>query len=222
VKLAIYTANFGGIDTFHTLADLPKSDLYDRVLFTDDQTCRWRANELADHVFVVPPQANPRLQAKAFKCQLHSLQHHVSIWVDSSAVIPDGEALVRMALEHLPFGLWAHPDRTNIYDELKLSETLPKYQDQVQEMKDMVADYERYGFPVHRGPLYASGVIVRDHRDPVVNAAIARWWREITHWGVTQDQLSLPVALEDVSVSTFPQNLWTNDWVQWAGHNHQR
>lgn len=220
MKVAIYTANFGGIDTFHTLADLPKSDLYDRVLFTDDETCRWRAKDLADYVFVQKPEGDPRLQAKAFKLELHSLQHDASIWVDSSAVIPDGDAFVKMALEHLPLGMWRHPDRTNIFDELMLSMTVPKYDDQRTQMTEMVSDYERYGFPVHAGPLYASGVIVRDRHDPIVRAAIMRWWREITHWGVTQDQLSLPVVLENVSVSEFPQSLWMNDWVQWAGHNH--
>lgn len=219
MKVALYTCTLGGIDE---VQPMPTGELFDSWLFTDDMAAIFET-ALADNVKVdgcIAAPMNARRDAKYMKLfpwKVLPENYDVSIWVDGSAVIPDGDALVSMALEHLPLGLWAHPDRDDLEDEVIASRGLSKYD--WMPLEEQVASYR---LAPHSG-LWATGMIARDHRHPGMRSLMQFWWEEIEKWSL-QDQLSLPYVLHQASVtpSTFPGNQWENEWISWTPHLHER
>ena len=84
-----------------------------------------------------------------------------------------------------------HPSRDCIYDEVRASEGMVKYEGLP--LREQAESYRRAGFPEHNG-LMACGIIVRMMKNSMLRSINRDWWKEIKAWSY-HDQISLPFVL---------------------------
>jgi hypothetical protein len=232
----VYTAIFGEYDKLKQ--PLPQVASCDFICFTDtnmpSRVGLWRVVRVRRD-----PKLDSRLQSRWFKHLSHkafpnghlalryawlpfSPRADVSIWIDASLRIKSQNFATDMhiALGASAWAMFPHPDRDCIYDEARLTATLPKCQGlpiipQVEAYRSVV--------PRHAG-LYACGVIVR--REPA--AAVVRgvgelWWEQCLTW-TYRDQLSLPYVLRKVGQcepAHIPEQLRSNHWFDILPHEKE-
>jgi O-antigen biosynthesis protein len=191
MKIAIYTAIFGGYDQ---LKPQPPFQGVDYICFTDSElptvVANWRvirATATAEH---------PRLAAKRFKTCPHLFidpRYDITIWIDGSIVI-SGADFVTRCISGLGINRIAcmnHPVGRCIYQEAAGCLHFEKYRGLP--ILEQVEHYRTLGYPENNG-LAACGIIVRDHRDKVVAQIGEDWLQENVRW-TYQDQLSFPYVL---------------------------
>jgi hypothetical protein len=208
-KISLLTAIFGGFDEVP-----PKPDGFDEYILVSDVPIK------SDWQNVVLGQGgDPRLSSKVpkFRPDLF-VSHQSSVWMDASLRDPKkwlAKASTQL-LENFDIGLFRHPDRSTVAEEVGLSLSLFKYH-----KMPLMAQLQRYtdsGFR-DEGGLWACGVIARNHND--LNRRLGdRWLIENICWS-TQDQISLPFLLEQLNIvpGSFEEGLWTGP-LQWHGHKH--
>jgi hypothetical protein len=214
VRVVLYTALFGGVDTlkeFDTAGYLFYA-FTDRPAVSGTWTCVMEVEAV-----------NARLEAKWFKMHPRKLPtplepDDVTIWLDASITLLDTRKFVETcvgAVEDAPIAFFRHPERDNIVDEAAVSACLPKYADQ--KIDDQVAAYLEEGLPDGHG-LWAGSVIVR--RFGLTDRIDLAWWHEnVTR--TIQDQISLPYVLWRLGVTpgTIPGNVYGSPMHSrvWAG-----
>ena len=112
--------------------------------------------------------------------------------------------------------LFEHPDRDCIYDEAKLSSTLPKYKGQ--RCLEQVAHYQKDGMPVENG-LYACTVMARQGDTSEFDN---EWWQENLTWGY-QDQISYAYLCwkHDKYPNIFPFYQYHNEYIDSSNMNRR-
>lgn len=234
MRVAIYTAIFGGYDRLKTQ---PQQTIdCDYFCFTDVKQLSvegWRQVHVASE-----PNLHPRMQAKYYKILAHKIfpagrldwryltwkerlrrvQYDAIIWLDGSIQI-NSRAFVEEFVHSIDQSGWAmfvHPERDCIYDEAEVSSSMPKYRDQ--QLRQQADAYRAEGYPANNG-LFACGIIGRDPHSSVVKLVGEDWWRENTRW-TYQDQISLPVVLwrRGLCCATVKLNLWDNPWLSYIPH----
>lgn len=215
MKLAIYTAIYGGYETPKPLKDLGVP----AYLYTDNPSLvapGWEIRVRRHYIATVrgsPAVTGPMLAHKWWKCRpdLACPGVDVSLWVDGSMEITVGDYVERV-LGALGSDDWAcvpHPARNCIYPEAAFSATLARYD--ASSINAQAAFYRNVvGHPANWG-LIATGANVRRHTPEVIELG-QQWWDECTHWS-HQDQLSLPVLLRLAEGKVkWNMNL---PWFQW-------
>ena len=215
--MIVYTAIYGGYDTPKPPRPHPAVTAW--MLFTDDQEIYapgWTV------IFERRKAEHPRMAAKWLKC--HPPEWPVppfpprqmdplSLYLDASIRLRD-PSLIDAALAALLKSEWAmypHPERTTIEEEVEASRGMAKYRGLGEKMDRQVAWYRQNGRPSAPG-LWAGGIIARRSTE-VVRSAGARWYADCERW-TYQDQVSLPVVLEEHGISvealTLGGSLWQN------------
>lgn len=197
MKVAIYTAIYGGYETVKPLKDLN----IPAYLYTDDPShaeVGWDVRVVPHGIATVkgnPAVTAPMLAHKWWKCHPHLAcpDADVSLWIDGSMEIAVDDYVER-SLAALGSDDWTcvpHPARNCIYPEAAFSATLARYDAQA-----IHAQAHFYGsvvgHPMNWG-LVATGANVRRHTPEVIELG-QQWWQECINWS-HQDQLSLPVLL---------------------------
>jgi hypothetical protein len=199
----VYTALYGGYDR---LIEPCEQDLeVDWICFTDDpdlESATWQIVHDAGH------GATPRLSSKWPKAVPHLAlpNHRWTIWVDANMAV-DNPAFAREALGFVDdrgIALFAHPQRTCIYDEARACQRIPQCRDLpvLEQVDSYRAEHPR------RWGLYACGTIARDRDAGPVRALGEDWYAEMERW-TPRDQLSFPVAARRAGVrpAVFPHHL---------------
>lgn len=213
--MIVYTAIYGGYDALKPHVDHPAVERW--VCYTDDSNLECPGWE----VIVEPARyAHPCVSAKWRKCHPPAdVVDAESLWVDGSVQV-DNPAFVDTVSDLLtydhPICMVAHPDRNNIRDEAMASHAIAwaKYG-----QFDLGAQVDRY--EARKGPtkgLWATTVIGRLHTREVLQLGAA--WFAHNDLLSYQDQLSLPVLLEDYGIEpvAIPGNLTNNPLFRWRGH----
>ena len=215
MRVAIYTAIYGGYETPKPLKDLG----IPAYLYTDDPSTSvdgWSTVTVRHHVATLrgsPAVTSPMLAHKWWKCHPHLAcpDADVSLWIDGSMEVVVGDYVER-ALAALGSDDWAcvpHPARSCIYPEAWFSATLARYD--APSINAQASFYRNVvGHPANWG-LVATGANVRRHTPEVIELG-QQWWDECINWS-HQDQLSLPVLLR-LSEGKVKWNM-NMPWHQW-------
>lgn len=198
MRVALYTAVYGGYETPKPLKDLN----IPAYLYTDDRSIvadGWIVRHVPHFIATVkgsPVVTGPMLAHKWWKCRpdLACPDVDISLWIDGSMEICVDDYVER-CLAALGSDDWAcvpHPARSCIYPEAAFSATLARY-----DAAAIHAQVDFYGsvmgHPLNWG-LVATGANVRRHTPEVIELG-KQWWQECINWS-HQDQLSLPVLFK--------------------------
>lgn len=215
MRAAVISAAFGGYDEPHE--PVQQTTECEWVYVTDNPELEapgW------DVVLAPGYGMHPRREAKVPKCfpfLYAALGTDVTIWLDGSMAVCSPSFVGDMVAlaDTADVAQFVHPWRDCIYAEATESAPLPKYREEP--VGAQAAAYLEAGHPQHWG-LWATGVIVRRHSDPVVNMGRA-WWHEIDHWSY-QDQVSQPYVLRqaDLRPASIPGGVYDNQWLQYRAH----
>lgn len=168
-----------------------------------------------------PADEHPNRAAKKPKMHPASFTSaSASVWIDASFRVVSPR-FVAEALEVAHRSLsgvaqFAHPWRSDLFDEAKVSFDLPKYSGEKAKIREQVVSYERAGMPRNWG-LWATGVIARRHDD-----AVLRWgdfWAGQIRAYSYQDQISHPYACWAAGVrpANLPGDHFHNPWLAYEG-----
>lgn len=235
-RVALVTANFGGIDE---LRALPEHSI-DAFYYTDAETVsRADATALESWSRVVVPNYprhdfNPRLRAKYFKLQIHRLPeastHRWLVWADSSVLFKSTEfiedSISRLASlpEDERLLVVPHPDRETVLEEYEFIRDeiaagneylITRYRDE--KMTEQMRYFERRGWDVN-APLWCGTFWIVENSS-FFNRIWDDWWDQNLRFGM-MDQLSLPVLLEahGVTPAMLDIVLWDNEYFRKAKH----
>lgn len=221
-KVAVYTTIFGGYD--HLLPVIRQNHQADFFCITDSPPEVIQST--ADHdqwniIQVNQPRKDlhPRMRAKWYKIfpwEIDELRNYeVVIFVDGCVLIQSPH-FISFCLANLKsdIAVFQHPERNCIYDEVKASDIMVKYQD---ESIHQQAEYYRKFFPSNAG-LYACTVIVRKNTERI-RALMDSWMHENLKF-TWQDQLSFPVVcrVHKIIPDILPGNLYDNPYFKRIGH----
>jgi hypothetical protein len=210
-----FTAIYGDYDSLKPHPDHPLVDEW--ICYTDNPDLNGDGWDVRCEPL---PYQHPRVAAKWWKT--HPPQADVSVWLDGSVALADGSDYFDVLYDCLAtsdLAMFEHPDRTCIYEEAAVSRTMQKYVGQP--LEEQVALYRSRGWP-QNGGLYASTTFARRHTPTVLQFGAA--WFAHNHLMTYQDQLSLPVILDQYGLkpTPIPGNLWRNRWFGIAGHASDR
>ena len=208
MKIALITANIGGIDEIH--APVKQKEDYEFIYITE--------NTLPFPL----PNFNNRMKGKYFKTQPHTfLDHDIFIWLDSSVEIIDGTFItwVKEKLKDHEFVCSLHPERDNVYDEIAYITTmmssgnkylLERYAGQPFEQEKLFYVGSGMFGPLYNGWFYATR---NNHR---VNKVLNEWWELIVRYtNFDQTQLSFVLWSHNVKVNVVD----TSDYL--VRHKHK-
>ena len=192
-NLVIYSAIFGKYDTIHEpTCKVP----YRMVLFTDmDITSNtWEV------VKVPSIYEDATRSARKYKILPHRYfkDTKYSIWIDGNFNIINENIsdLLKYVDGVNKFAACDHihcyDKRDCIYDEFNIIMHFGglnnNYKDNPILMKNQIGRYAQEGYPAHNG-LISSGILVREHNDPICKSTMEMWWNELK-FGSKRDQLS--------------------------------
>lgn len=210
-----YTAVYGNYDELKQHPDSLRVSEW--IAYTDDPDLKSDDWDVRYHPL---PFQHPRMAAKWWKCH-PPLEAMESVWIDGSVQLYNAAYFDVLAacLDDQPITMFVHPDRDCIYEEAVVSRMMLKYEGQA--LEQQVGLYEQRGWPSHGG-LWASTTFARRHTPRVLQFGAA--WFAHNHLLTYQDQLSLPILLEQYGLTPapIPGNLWRNDWFAVAHHRSDR
>jgi hypothetical protein len=188
MKIAIISANIGGIDNFQPIAKQKEKI----------ELCYYTENNLPFPL----PNIDNRMKGKYLKTQPHTfLNHDIFIWIDACVEIKDGTfaTWILEKLKHHEFISSPHPDRDNVYDELDYivssmkrgsNYLLERYAKQP--FKQEKEFYREEGLPEYF-PLY-NGWFYACRNNERMNKVFNQWW-ELTLRYSNFDQSQLAFVL---------------------------
>jgi len=236
-RIALITANFGGIDG---LKVLPSHEGIDAFYYTDAGTVAAASPEaMKTWTQVLVPNYprddfSPRLRARYFKHQIHRLDevrdHRWLVWADSSLQFHDLEFVVKQiqVLARLPAHqrvlLVPHPDRKTIQEEFRFIQggieggdpyLVQRYAHE--KMPEQMEYFQSRGWNLD-SKLWCGTFWVMENSERLRRAWDA-WWDQNLRFGM-MDQLSLPVILEDHGIEprALDVNLSRNEHFTWETH----
>jgi hypothetical protein len=236
-KIALVTANFGGIDE---PKPLPDRNGIDATYYTDEgSAARCRPEVAATWSRVVVPNYprhdfNPRLRARYFKHQIHRLDEvrdaRWLVWADSTLQFHElqfvsrwASALARLP-EHKRLLVVPHPERKTIWEEFRFIQGLidqgheylaQRYANE--HMPEQMAYFKSRGWDLE-SPLWCGTFWMMENSE-LMRRAWDAWWDQNLRFGM-MDQLSLPVilTLHGIDPQPLPVNLWKNEHFTWVAH----
>lgn len=217
MKIAVYVTIFGDYDQ---LKVVPKQEVKaDYFVITDNPDLK--LNGWKTVVAKIPRHdLHPRMRAKFFKlfpweCE-ELASYQITIYLDASIRITAAN-FIATCIKNLnqDLLLFRHPQRNCIYAEGNASMALRKYTNEP--IREQLAFYRKF-HPANDG-LYAGGILVRKHTEPV-RRIMSDWWFENMKFSY-QDQLSLPVVLRanGFKPSVFAENQYKNSFLRVEWHD---
>lgn len=171
MKIAVITANIGGIDTFHSI---PEQTVY-----------------FEQHYFTAAPEGitgNDRMKALYYKCNMYQLvlEVDVFIWLDGKVkvVVNDFVEKIIAALGNGDIAALKHHERNCIYQEVDHIEhcmrkgnqyLLARYKDKP--LRRQVEAYRYYGYPANNG-LNDCCIIAMKNNNAAAGVSNG-WWHDV-------------------------------------------
>ena len=232
-KIALITANFGGIDL---LKPLPEHAGIDCFYFSDSEvrgdTTNWTHLIKCNY-----PRTDfsPRLKSRYFKHQIHRLDevsgYEYLVWADSTlqfrnlSFILNYAEILRSKDPRARFLAVPHPDRETVLQEyefihnsiLEGNEYL-RIRYAAEKMTEQMNYFYSKSWNV-KARLWCGTFWMVENSD-LYHRAWDDWWDQNLKWGL-MDQLSLPVILEKWGIETqpLPVKLWDNEFFAYIQHD---
>jgi hypothetical protein len=209
MKIAIYTAVFGGYDPIKP--QVKQNLSADFFYFTDQEITHpdWK-------VIIVPAEADSRRQAKFYKLLPHKIPelegYDLTIWIDGSYTLkrPDFAEWVISFISESGWSIFPHTEFKNLYEEADEMAKVKKYQHMP--ITEQAEYYKSQGCPEDSGLFYGS-MIARDMHNLQWQKISEAWWQENIKWTL-RDQISLPYVLwkEQGKIDIMDADLYHNDY----------
>lgn len=235
--VAIFTANFGGIDE---PSKFSQGKGYSGFYFTDLATKDGSSEEIIDSWpnFCTPNYPrhdfNSRLRAKYFKLQPHRIdglqRFRYLCWIDARVSIRRYDFVLDTIerLKSLPsnrrLAIFAHPVRNTVKDEfdfiaagIAAGNRRLMVQYGSENMSGLIEYYEKQGLDLS-SRLVAAGFWIRENNEPM-NQCWDVWWDHTLKFTI-MDQLSLPVIMNKMGIEPelIPGNIYSNDIIKLRKH----
>lgn len=220
-KIAIYTCIIGDYDKLREPYFVPNNcDFYVITDASIDKNSNWKkidpySNNCIDKSWN-PTKINR--YCKMHPCDFFE-DYRYSIYLDGSyEIFTDLTEFVNDISEY-GMAFFRHPDRTCVYDEIKVCIKLKK------DKKEILLKQKEYlrnkGIKENYG-LVAAGIIARDHHNDICKKVMSDWWVEYIKYS-QRDQISLISALYDNSImpeeiSTLKGGVFSNCSVDIGSH----
>jgi hypothetical protein len=168
---------------------IPPTDDYDRVLFTDRPTLSldgWETRVLDSHDLGSARESRrPKLLPHRFL-----EEYEWSLYVDNNVVLTDACARWLAQCQRLPktFYAFSHPWRTCAYEEAE--RVISVGYDDEKRVREQIDHYQSCGFPRDFG-LVVGNVLLRRHNDPHLVQVLETWYEHILRYS-KRDQISFP------------------------------
>ena len=221
-SVCVYTVMIGNYEALNEQPAALRSDI-PFICLTDDPSLTsktWQIIELAP-AFKMDPVRSQRV--------LKICPHLVgaldgfdrSLYIDNSVVLHDTpEQVIRHYGWAQGIGLPTHSFRESVMDEF-IEVARVGYDDQSR-IFEQLNHYLAYGEPTLSERPYWTAIMLRDHRDERVRAAMLRWAEHVLRYS-RRDQLSLNAALRDAGVAPVRWELDNHEsWFHSWPHAHQR
>lgn len=217
IKVAVYTAIFGGYDTAPELNYVDEA--LDYILFTDQSDFKapspWQVR-VVPAIFV-----DPQVDARRIKLLSHQFlpEYDASVWIDGNFSLHQlTKKLVHEILCRAPVALCKHQFRNCIYEEA--AEILKRGIDARTPVIRQTQYYQARQFPAKFG-LHATSFLVRNHLDSATIKMNMRWW-EILSSNSKRDQLSFDYVRweSNIPILPLPFNLRENTLYFWGKGGH--
>ena len=212
-RIAVITSIFGGYDDLKE-PDIKSMNLVDWYCFTDSTSMTskvWNIINTQYHLQndkneymhyhnyynnITDPKTRNMMSAKYYKIKPHEIDilqdYDYYIWVDGSIILQPNFLINMITHINNNYELinFKHSARDNIYDEMKLSITMNKYQSQ--DIETQYNDYIAEGFPDNLG-LFECTIMVKKNTANI-NSIFDMWWIQNLKY-TYQDQISYPYCL---------------------------
>jgi hypothetical protein len=213
-RIAVITAIYGNYDTLKDPKDIINKDSVDWFCFTDDKNMKssiWKVINRPYHIEnnkeeykqyknffdnIKEDRVKNMMSAKYYKIKTHEIDilkgYDYYIWVDGSMFLrPEFINNITKLINH-PYELinFKHPERSTIKDEMNLSISMKKYENQ-----NILGQYDAYikeGFPDDLG-LFECTIIVKKNIQRI-NEVFDLWWIQNLKYSY-QDQISYTYCL---------------------------
>ena len=191
LKKVIYTIILGSYDKPKSFN---KQEGYDYFLFTDDNSIEQYKN--TNWTLLKVPDEVKNLNLSRVKMQrflklhphLYFKNYELSIYIDGTFIIKGNldEFLLRILTPKFYFYTFEHPERNNIFQEIKKVVQLQKEKKSLGEL--LVKKYMEEKYPDNNG-LIESCLLIRKHNDKQCINVMTKWYSEIKKYS-HRDQLS--------------------------------
>ena len=167
------------------------------LCLTDDPDVRSETWEIR-HVRPLFP-ADPVRSQRELKLRphLHLPELDRSLYIDNSIVLTAPPEAILARAAGAPFAASRHDGRATLRDEF--GAVLQLRRDADERILEQLADYEATVPELLAVQPWLGGILVRDHRDPLVIATMELWLAHLLRYS-RRDQLSLPVVLAETGL----------------------
>ncbi|WP_242091619.1 glycosyltransferase domain-containing protein [Aestuariivivens sediminicola] len=217
MKIAIYTANFGGKDALLTpLNYLDGSDI-SFYLFTDTDL------NVYPYETVIKPLIFKDVSKNAFYYKHMGdpilKDYDVLIWHDSNIQLDFDKLPKLIEFAHNSFlTMYVHPDRDDFYSEAMTSVRIGK--DFSLRILKQALIYFFNGMPAHAG-MYASGILIKNQNIDSGNF-YPFWWKQTLKYS-RRDQLSIVYVIHKTGqkINTIKGNVFKNIYSIYHAHKYE-
>lgn len=219
LKIAIYTAIFGGKDVVRDPIKYEKNDTVNYFLITDDQTLESNCYQI---IYKAPIYDDITKNARYYKIMGLDIfkNYDFIIWHDANLQIVHDKILKSLKfVDNKAIAFFKHSDRNCIYDEaikcIKLKKDYPF------KILRQISGYYVRGMKPHSG-LYDTSIVVKNCK--LMNKAfLDLWWYEI-RCKSRRDQISLPYALKKFHIEPgiMEGRREKNEYTIFSKHHHMK
>lgn len=203
-------------DDHDVLPNVQEDEELEFIVFTDKPTsidAPWHA------VFVDPTIYGARRSGRYFKCLAHYVFPEIEscVYMDASfKCISPLQSFLR-DYGRMRFGIFIHPSRYDVLEEALACVEANK--EDAQTLEEQVAYYRSAGLPDPSG-CYATGVLLRNLKDPAVVSVNEAWCAELETWSM-RDQISLPYVfwISGFRPYIIRNNVFYNKYLVPRAHN---
>lgn len=219
LKIAIYTAIFGGKDIVRDPLGYEEDENIDYFLISDDENLKSNCYNI---IYKEPIYDDITKNARYYKVMgLEVFKNYdFVIWHDANLQIIQDKVLNIITYAHnKEIAFFNHPDRNCIYDEAIKCIQLEK--DYPFKILKQIFGYYIYGIKNESG-LFETGIVVKNSK-LISKEFLDVWWGEIK-LKTRRDQLSLPFALKKLNIE--PGIIdgcgGKNEFTFFSKHNHSK
>lgn len=189
MTIAVYTCVIGGYDIL--MPPVQREPGVDYYVFTDDPTLKVRG-------WVTKPVSTASFESSVAAGRYYKIQAPVVLRGYDTSVYVDGNIRITGRLRPLLRDFWAsgaavglmkHPLRSTVNEEAAACLSSGALEDRGV-VENQLKRYASEGFPDDAG-LVETGVLLRDHSQRSLGAAMQLWWEQIDQH-TKRDQLSFP------------------------------
>lgn len=216
-KIVVYTAIMGDYD-----------DLRDPLFYNENVTyiCFTNNKAITSNKWNIHYVKDDTLTNVIFARKLKILPHHyfkefdVSIWIDGKLQIQDD--LIKFLDKYCqksPLLCFPHFSRECVYEEA--AACIFSHKGKKEDIIRQIVNYYQQGFAFNSG-LYETGVLIREHNNPIIAKAMENWWGEIMKFSA-RDQISFPFICwkNNILPDICDLFIYNNQWFRYYEHKRR-